>query len=61
MMYGPLWVNGQTHIVVIAGIDTNAQQVKVYDPWPGIGIGWRSLANWYVSGTSRSRRDRAET
>jgi ABC-type bacteriocin/lantibiotic exporter with double-glycine peptidase domain len=55
--YGPLWVNGKTHIVVIAGIDTNAKQVKVYDPWPGNGIGWRSLAGWYVSGNSPSRRD----
>jgi ABC-type bacteriocin/lantibiotic exporter with double-glycine peptidase domain len=57
--YGPLWVNGKTHIVVIAGIDTSTQQVKVYDPAPGAGIGWRSLSGWYVSGGSPSRRDTA--
>ena len=57
--YGPLWINGKTHIVVIAGIDTATAQVKVYDPAPKMGIGWRSLAGWYVSGTSPSRRDTA--
>ncbi len=30
--YGPLWVNGKTHIVVIAGINTATRMVKVYDP-----------------------------
>lgn len=48
--YGPLWVNGKTHIVVIAGI--RGLKVKVYDPWPvnkGT-IDWRSLRDWYVGG-----------
>ena len=57
--YGPLWVNGKTHIVVLAGIDTAALTVKVYDPAP-VGVGrveWRSLATWYAFGTSPSTRD----
>jgi len=48
--YGPLWVNGRSHIVVIAGIKD--LQVKIYDPWPpsrGM-IDWRSLTDWYVGG-----------
>jgi hypothetical protein len=44
--YGPLWVNGKTHIVVIAGIDTEAQTVKVYDP--AAGVDWRPLSTWYA-------------
>jgi hypothetical protein len=47
--YGPLWTNGKKHIVVIAGIRQTpggAFKVKVYDPWPGNGIGWRTLADW---------------
>lgn len=55
--YGPLWVNGKTHIVVIGGIDTDARTVKVYDPAPGVGIQWRSLDTWYAFGTSVSSRD----
>lgn len=57
--YGPLWVNGKQHIVVIAGIDTEAMLVKVYDPSPlNIGrIEWRSLITWYAFGTSVSTRD----
>lgn len=49
-LYGPLWVNGISHIVVIAGI--NGNKVKVYDPWPPkVGkIDWRSLTDWYVGG-----------
>jgi hypothetical protein len=57
--YGPLWVNGKTHIVVIAGIDTKTLMVKVYDPWP-VNTGrveWRSLTTWYAFGTSPSTRD----
>jgi hypothetical protein len=49
--YGPLWTNGKGHIVVIAGIrkkHSGEYEVKVYDPWPGVGIGWRSLAGWYT-------------
>jgi hypothetical protein len=57
--YGPLWVNGKTHIVVIGGIDTTALTVKVYDPSPVNkgGIDWRSLTTWYAFGTSPSARD----
>lgn len=44
--HGPLWVNGDRHIVVIGGID--GDQIKVYDPWPpGKGkVEWRSLSAW---------------
>lgn len=54
--YGPLWVNGDSHIVVIGGI--NGSKLKVYDPWPvDVGkIDWRSLDTWY-EGTSKSSRD----
>lgn len=50
--YGPLWVNGKQHIVVIAGI--RDQMVKVYDPWPPkVGrIDWRSLSDWYAGGSN---------
>ncbi len=54
--YGPLWVNGKTHIVVMAGIRN--MEVKIYDPGP-INVGkveWRSLLDWYL-GTSASSRD----
>jgi hypothetical protein len=49
--YGPLWMNGKGHIVVIAGIrqtSFGAYELKVYDPAPGWGVGWRSLAGWYT-------------
>jgi hypothetical protein len=49
--YGPLWTNGVRHIVVIAGIrgdEGNGFDLKVYDPWPGNGISWRTLAGWYT-------------
>lgn len=54
--YGPLWVNGKTHIVVIAGI--RGMDVKVYDPSPVKSgkVDWRSLSTWYV-GNSVSSRD----
>jgi hypothetical protein len=57
--YGPLWVNGKTHIVVIAGINSANLMVKIYDPWPPNvgGIDWRSLVSWYAFGTSPSSRD----
>lgn len=48
--YGPLWTNGRTHIVVIAGIRNN--QVLVYDPLP-INRGrieWRPLT--WLAGTN---------
>jgi hypothetical protein len=50
--FGPLWVNGKHHIVVIAGI--RSMSVKVYDPWPpNVGkIDWRSLTEWYVGGVN---------
>jgi hypothetical protein len=57
-MYGPLWVNGKTHIVVIAGIDTFQLKVKVYDPDPNIKAAeWRPLEGWYAFGSSPSTRD----
>lgn len=59
-MYGPLWVNGRDHIVVIAGIDGN--KVKVYDPWP-VNVGkveWRSLNSWYYNGSSASSPDKSD-
>jgi len=48
--YGPLWVNGKTHIVVMAGI--NGDKVKIYDPAPinRGSVGWRSISTWYVGG-----------
>jgi len=62
--YGPLWTNGKKHIVVIAGIRKTARseyEVKVYDPWPGTGVGWRTLAGWYTGfnpdGNFSSSRD----
>jgi hypothetical protein len=55
MTYGPLWVNGKTHIVVIAAVRPG--EVLVYDPSPlNVGsIGWRTLAGWYVGGAVDSR------
>jgi ABC-type bacteriocin/lantibiotic exporter with double-glycine peptidase domain len=53
--YGPLWVNGISHIVVIAGI--RAGQVLVYDPSPvNKGhVSWRSLDTWYIGNAVDSR------
>ncbi|HNQ16381.1 MAG TPA: papain-like cysteine protease family protein, partial [Pyrinomonadaceae bacterium] len=62
--YGPLWVNGKSHIVVIAGIATLpviGTQVLVYDPAP-VNVGkveWRSYSDWYLMGNSVSTRDTA--
>lgn len=62
--YGPLWVNGKNHIVVIAGImywPHLGHQLLVYDPAP-INVGrieWRSLTDWYAMGSSSSTRDTA--
>lgn len=60
--YGPLWVNGKTHIVVIAGImyfPMLGHYLLVYDPSPvNVGkIEWRSLTDWYLMGSSVSTRD----
>jgi hypothetical protein len=49
--YGPLWSNGVEHIVVIAGIRSgggSGYEVKVYDPGPGKGVGWRTLSGWFT-------------
>ena len=50
--HGPLWVNGVSHITVIAGIrDSGGElEVLVYDPaMPSKQHGeWRSLSQWYV-------------
>lgn len=50
--FGPLWVNGKSHVVVLAGV--NGSMVKVYDPWPPrIGkVEWRSWEDWYVDGNA---------
>lgn len=58
--YGPLWVNGKSHIVVIAGImyiPLLGHYVLVYDPSP-INVGkieWRSLSGWYIGNAVDSR------
>ncbi|MBD8532139.1 MULTISPECIES: papain-like cysteine protease family protein [unclassified Massilia] len=61
--YGPLWVNGVSHITVIAGIrDLNMDtEVLVFDPaLPHKRQGeWRSLRDWYVL-DGRSGRDSNE-
>ncbi len=61
--YGPLWVNGKSHIVVIAGIrneGSNNAEALVYDPayneWEVKAKEWRSLSEWYV-GTNVDSRD----
>jgi hypothetical protein len=64
--YGPLWVNGKTHIVVIAGImyfPGLGYMFLVYNPAPvGVGkIEWKSLTDWYLSGNSSSSRDTAKS
>ena len=64
--YGPLWVNGKTHIVVIAGImyfPMLGYYLLVYDPSPvNVGkIEWRSLTDWYLMGSSSSTRDTASS
>jgi len=53
--YGPLWVNGKTHIVVIAGIRSG--EVLVYDPAPVDKgqVDWRSLSAWYIGNAVDSR------
>jgi hypothetical protein len=42
--HGPLWTHGQSHVVVITGVDEAREQLYVYDPAP-LNIGcreWRS-------------------
>jgi hypothetical protein len=58
-VHGPLWVNGTSHIVAIAGIDTTTSMLKVYDPWPpNVGkIEWRSLTGWLEFGKTTSSMD----
>ena len=60
--FGPLWVNGKSHIVVIAGImylPHVGHWLLVFDPQPvNVGkIEWRSLADWYANGTAPDSRD----
>ena len=61
MVYGPLWVNGKSHITVIAGIrDTGGElEVLVFDPDPAYAFKqageWRSLRDWYVLDPSSGR------
>ena len=57
--YGPLWVNGTSHIVVMAGImyfPILGYRVLIYDPSPvNVGsIEWRSL-DWYTGSAVDSR------
>lgn len=43
--YGPLWVNGKTHITVIAGINTDLGLLWVHNPAP-VNVGqkeWRPM------------------
>jgi hypothetical protein len=55
--YGPLWTNGQDHIVVIAGADAGSDKVLVYDPWPpGKGeIKWKSYSGWYIGNDPKAK------
>jgi len=59
--YGPLWVNGTRHIVVIAG--ERGGDVKVYDPSPmNVGrIDWRSYESWYEGSAADSRDTSSDT
>jgi Papain-like cysteine protease AvrRpt2 len=47
---GPLWVNGVSHIVVIAGLrnGSDSYEVLVYDPDPDLGVSWKSLSGWFA-------------
>ena len=64
--YGPLWVNGVSHITVIAGVykyspKWESRQILVYDPSPvGIGrVGWTNFTMRYERGSAwhPDRRD----
>lgn len=54
--YGPLWVNGTSHIVVIGGVSKG--KLLVYDPWPPNKgtIEWRSTS-WLTIGGKASTLD----
>ena len=63
--YGPLWVNGLTHITVIAGIYENPEyqnshQILIYNPAP-MNVGktdWVNYGMWYEKGwDNKTRRD----
>jgi hypothetical protein len=52
--YGPLWVNGSSHITVIAGVDIKRSRVYIHDPWP-VNTGkkeWRSVSWLYGIGSA---------
>lgn len=65
--YGPLWVNGRSHITVIAGIrdPLGDVEVLVYDPAkPDRPEGeWRSVKQWYIDDdhSGRDTSDQVET
>jgi hypothetical protein len=54
--YGPLWTNGKSHIIVLAGIDQAKSTILVYDPWPPkVGkVEWRPFST-YVTGGNAAR------
>lgn len=56
--FGPLWTNGQEHIVVIGGIDVDHRKVLVFDPWPpNVGLKeWRDFS-WYLGTGARNAND----
>lgn len=50
--YGPLWVNGSSHITVVAGVNVGTGRLYIHDPWP-VNKGkkeWRSMAWLYGMG-----------
>jgi len=54
--HGPLWVNGSSHITVIAGADIKAGRLFIHDPWP-VNKGkkeWRPMAWLYGMGRAAS-------
>ena len=58
-VYGPLWVNGNRHITVIAGVKSvgNETKVLVFDPAkPTKFLGeWRDFSKWYINNTHSGR------
>jgi hypothetical protein len=52
--YGRLWVNGSSHITVIAGVSIRTGWLYIHDPWP-VNNGkkeWRSMAWLYGTGSA---------